>query len=144
VSSTALEVARINVARHGLGARIRLIESDGLAKVSGRYDLILCNPPYVNDRSMAALPAEYRAEPEIALAGGLDGMDFIRRLLREVPRRLEPGGVLVLELGHERANFEAAFPRLEALWLDTSAGGDMVVLLTASALNSLVAPGRAP
>jgi ribosomal protein L3 glutamine methyltransferase len=141
VSAAALEVARINVARHGLGARIRLIESDGLAKVSGRYDLILCNPPYVNDRSMAALPAEYRAEPEIALAGGSDGMDFIRRLLRTLPERLEPNGVLVLELGHERAHFEAAFPRLEALWLDTSAGGDMVVLITASALAGLLAPG---
>jgi ribosomal protein L3 glutamine methyltransferase len=142
LSAAALEVAKINVARHGLGSRIRLVESDGLAKVSGPYDLILCNPPYVNDRSMAALPAEYRAEPELALAGGADGMDFIRRLLRDVPDRLEPNGVLVLELGHERPYFEAAFPRLEALWLETSAGSDMVVLITAAALRTLVAPGH--
>jgi ribosomal protein L3 glutamine methyltransferase len=142
LSAAALEVARINVARHGLGPRIRLVESDGLAKVSGPYDLILCNPPYVNDRSMAALPAEYRAEPELALAGGADGMDFIRRLLRDVPDRLEPNGVLVLEIGHERPHFQAAFPRLEALWLETSAGTDMVVLLTAAALRNLVAPGK--
>ncbi|MEY2687193.1 MAG: hypothetical protein RL375_1391, partial [Pseudomonadota bacterium] len=141
LSAAALEVAKINVARHGLGARVRLIESDGLAKVTGRYDLILCNPPYVNDRSMAALPAEYRAEPELALAGGVDGMDFIRRLLRDVPDRLEANGVLVLEIGHERPHFEAAFPRLEALWLETSAGSDMVVLLTAATLRNLVAPG---
>ncbi len=142
LSAAALEVAKINVARHGLGSRIRLVESDGLAKVNGPYDLILCNPPYVNDRSMAALPAEYRAEPELALSGGADGMDFIRRLLRDVPERLEPNGVLVLEIGHERSHFEAAFPRLEALWLETSAGSDMVVLITAAALRTLVAPGQ--
>ncbi|MEY4749674.1 MAG: hypothetical protein RIQ60_1888 [Pseudomonadota bacterium] len=140
ISAAALEVARINVARHNLGSRVRLIESDGLDKVPGRYDLILCNPPYVNNRSMKRLPAEYRAEPELALAGGPDGMDFIRRLLAGVAERLEPTGVLVLEIGHERVHFEAAFPRLEALWLDTSAGGDMVVLLTAQALRA--ASGR--
>jgi ribosomal protein L3 glutamine methyltransferase len=137
ISAAALEVARINVTRHNLGSRVRLIESDGLARVPGPYDLILCNPPYVNNRSMARLPAEYRAEPELALAGGADGMDFIRRLLADVATQLEPGGVLVLEIGHERAHFEAAFPRLEALWLDTSAGSDMVVLLTAQALRAV-------
>jgi ribosomal protein L3 glutamine methyltransferase len=137
LSAPALEVARINVARHALGGRIRLIESDGLARVGGPYDLILCNPPYVNDRSMARLPAEYQAEPELALAGGADGMDFIRRLLAGVADKLEANGVLVLEIGHERHHFEAAFPRLESLWLETSAGGDMVVLLTAQALRAM-------
>jgi ribosomal protein L3 glutamine methyltransferase len=137
ISAAALEVARINVGRHALGARVRLIESDGLARVHGPYDLIVCNPPYVNDKSMARLPAEYLAEPELALAGGADGMNFIRRLFADVADKLEPGGVLVLEIGHERVHFETAFPRLEALWLDTSAGGDMVVLLTAQALRTL-------
>ena len=133
ISPDALAVARINVARHGLQDRIRLIESDALASV-GRYDLILCNPPYVNADSMAALPAEFRAEPALALAGGPDGMDFVRRLLAQAPDHLETGGVLVLEIGNERPHFEAAFPALEAVWLDTSAGGDQVLLLTRDAL----------
>lgn len=130
----ALAVARINVARHGLEKRITLLASDGLAACPGRYDLILCNPPYVNAASMAALPAEFRAEPAIALAGGFDGMDFIRRLLRDAPKHMTDEAVLVLEVGHERAHFEAAFPRLQALWLETSAGLDQVLLLTREAL----------
>jgi ribosomal protein L3 glutamine methyltransferase len=134
ISRAALEVAAINVARHRLGARITLLESDGLAAVRGPYDLILCNPPYVNAASMARLPAEYRAEPELALAGGADGMDFIRALLAGAARRLNPLGVLVLEIGNERAHFEAAFPKLEAIWLETSAGEDQVLLLTREAL----------
>ena len=83
---------------------------------------------------MAALPPEYRAEPTLALAGGDDGMDFIRPLLAAAPAHLSPQGVLVLEIGHERAHFEAAFPHLNPVWLDTSAGGDQVVLLTRDAL----------
>ncbi|MCL1961215.1 MAG: 50S ribosomal protein L3 N(5)-glutamine methyltransferase [Desulfovibrionaceae bacterium] len=134
ISRAALEVAAINVARHRLGARITLLESDGLAAVRGPYDLILCNPPYVNAASMARLPAEYRAEPELALAGGADGMDFIRALLAGAAQCLNPLGVLVLEIGNERAHFEAAFPRLEAVWLETSAGEDQVLLLTREAL----------
>ena len=114
--------------------RIRLLESDGLAALSGPYDLILCNPPYVNASSMAALPAEYQAEPSLALAGGTDGMDFIRELLRDAPGRMSPEGVLVLEIGNERANFEAAFPELETVWLETSAGEDQVLLVTREAL----------
>lgn len=129
ISCDALAVAQLNVDRHGLAQRIRLVESDGLAAVSGPYDLVLCNPPYVNAGSMQALPPEYRAEPAIALAGGDDGMDFIRRLLRELPRHLSEHGVLVLEIGNERANFEAAFARLEPVWLETSAGADQVLLL---------------
>jgi ribosomal protein L3 glutamine methyltransferase len=130
ISTAALEVARINVDRHGLAARIRLVESDGLAATPGPYDLILCNPPYVNARSMAGLPPEYRAEPELALAGGDDGMDFIRRLLRDAPSRMSEHAVLVLEIGNERSHFEAAFPKLQAVWLETSAGEDQVLLLT--------------
>jgi ribosomal protein L3 glutamine methyltransferase len=136
ISADALAVARINVDRHALQDRIRLIESDSLASVPDRYDLILCNPPYVNAGSMAALPAEYRAEPSLALAGGADGMDFVRQLLREAPAHLQPEGVLVLEIGHERSHFESAFPALEAVWLDTSAGDDQVLLLTRDALQA--------
>jgi ribosomal protein L3 glutamine methyltransferase len=110
------------------------VQSDGLAALPGPYDLILCNPPYVNAQSMDALPAEYRAEPELALAGGSDGMDFIRALLRAAPSRMSEHAVLVLEIGNERAHFEAAFPELEAVWLETSAGDDQVLLLTREAL----------
>ncbi len=134
LSPEALEVARINIERHQLQTRVRLQVSDGLSACAGPYDLILCNPPYVNAASMAALPAEYRAEPELALAGGTDGMDFIRPLLREAPSRMTEHAVLVLEIGNERAHFEAAFPHLEAVWLDTSAGDDPVLLLTREAL----------
>lgn len=140
LSEPALEVARLNVARHKLGARIRLAQGDGLAAVHGqRFDLIVCNPPYVNAESMAALPAEYLAEPAMALsgnaAGGHDGMDFIRPLLAQAPSFLNPDGVLVLEIGHEREHFEAAFPGLEPAWLPTSAGDDQVLLLTAESLR---------
>ena len=136
ISADALAVARINVDRHALQDRVRLIESDALASVPDRYDLILCNPPYVNAGSMAALPAEYQSEPSLALAGGADGMDFVRQLLREAPAHLQPEGVLVLEIGHERCHFESAFPALEAVWLDTSAGDDQVLLLTRDALQA--------
>jgi ribosomal protein L3 glutamine methyltransferase len=139
LSTDALAVARINVERHGLQDRITLLTSDGLAACPGPWDLILCNPPYVNARSMDALPAEYRAEPELALAGGTDGMDFIRALLRDAPARMSPHGVLVLEIGNEREHFEAAFPQLEAVWLCTSAGDDQVLLLTTESLQALAA-----
>ena len=134
LSRDALAVARINVDQHHLQDRITLIESDGLAACPGPYDLILCNPPYVNSASMNALPAEYRAEPALALAGGSDGMDFIRPLLQQAPKHLSANGVLVLEIGHERSHFEAAFPKRDPVWLDTSAGGDHVLLLTREAL----------
>jgi ribosomal protein L3 glutamine methyltransferase len=136
LSPDALAVARINVDRHGLQNRIALVESDGLAACPGPWDLVLCNPPYVNADSMGALPPEFRAEPALALAGGADGMDFVRALLRDLPSRLSPQGVLVLEIGHERPHFEAAFPQLEVVWLTTSAGDDQVLLLTAEALRA--------
>lgn len=130
ISQDALAVARINVDRHQLQDRITLIESDGLAACPGPYDLILCNPPYVNATSMAALPAEFRAEPALALAGGEDGMDFIRSLFLNAAGHMSENGVLVLEIGNERENFERAFPHLEPLWFETSAGPDQVLLLT--------------
>lgn len=130
ISADALAVARINVERHNLSERITLIESDALANCPGGYDLILCNPPYVNAASMAALPAEFKAEPSLALAGGADGMDFIRRLFQTITAQMNENAVLVLEIGHERANFERAFPQLQPLWFETSAGSDQVLLLT--------------
>lgn len=142
LSADALAVAALNVRRHHLEDRITLRQGDGLAAGRGAYDLILCNPPYVNRASMAALPPEYRAEPALALdgnrAGGDDGMDFVRGLVAGAARHLTPAGVLVLEIGHERVHFEAAFPRLEVVWLPTSAGDDQVLLLTRAAL---AAPG---
>ncbi len=134
ISTEALKVAAINVARHALDARITLVASDALTRVTGPFDLILCNPPYVNTSSMKALPAEYRAEPELALAGGADGMDFIRTLFETAPAKMSESAVLVLEIGNERPHFEAAFPRLQAVWLETSAGEDQVLLLTRETL----------
>lgn len=139
LSQDALDVARINVQRHALDDRVRLVCSDGLAAFvspqgSEPFDLILCNPPYVNQASMDALPPEYRAEPRMALAGGPDGMDFVRQLLKQARACLRPEGVLVLEIGHEVAHFEAAFPTLEVTWLSTSAGDEQVLLITREAL----------
>ena len=144
LSSDALAVAQINVQKHGLQDRITLVASDGLAAPElaalGPFDLIVCNPPYVNRQSMADLPPEYRAEPAMALDGnldgGTDGMDFVRSLLQSVAAHLNPQGVLVLEIGNERPYFEAAFPSLEVIWLETSAGEDQVLLLTRETLNS--------
>ncbi|MFY8083737.1 MAG: 50S ribosomal protein L3 N(5)-glutamine methyltransferase [Rubrivivax sp.] len=130
LSAEALAVAQRNVLRHELQERVSLRLGDGLAAAQGVYDLILCNPPYVNRSAMQALPPEYRAEPALALDGGTDGMDFIRPLLAQVAQHLHPGAALVLEIGHERAHFEAAFPALSPLWLSTSAGDDQVLLLT--------------
>ena len=137
ISPDALAVARINVDKHGLQERITLVESDGLAALPGPFDLILCNPPYVCQASMDVLPAEYRAEPELALAGGVDGMDFVRQLFKDAPACMSENAVLVLEIGHEAEHFMAAFPQLEVAWLDTSAGDDQVLLLTREALLAL-------
>jgi ribosomal protein L3 glutamine methyltransferase len=138
ISSDALAVARINIDKYQLGPRITLLASDGLSAVRGPYDLILCNPPYVNAQGMASLPPEYRAEPALALdgnrLGGSDGMDFIRQLLIDAPKHMSHQAVLVLEVGHERDNFEAAFGQIEAVWLETSAGTDQVLLLSREAI----------
>ena len=129
ISTDALAVARINGERHGLSHRIEWRAVAGLAPPLGQYDLILCNPPYVNEHSMQQLPPEFLAEPRLALAGGRDGMDFIRPLLAGAHQHLSPHGVLVLEIGHERDHFDAAFPWLSPIGLSTSAGDDQVLLL---------------
>ena len=139
LSDEALAVARLNLQRHSLDGRIRLLQGDALAPCPGPYDLVLCNPPYVNRASMAALPAEYRAEPALALDGGDDGMDFIGPLLRALPRVMAPKGWLVLEIGHERTHFERAFADLQPVWLPTALGEDQVLMLPAQALGAGVA-----
>jgi ribosomal protein L3 glutamine methyltransferase len=135
LSKDALAVAQINIERHGLEGRMTLAESDGLANAEGLFDLIVCNPPYVNAQSMRELPAEFKAEPALALAGGDDGMDFVRQLLRDAPAHMSAQAVLVLEIGHEREYFEAAFPHLDVVWLSTSTGDDQVLLLTRQAIT---------
>jgi len=142
LSDSALAVAALNVQRHGLLDRITLAQGDGWGALAqpglqARFDLVLCNPPYVNARSMAALPPEYRAEPALALHGGADGMDFIRPLLAGLAAHLSPQGVLVLEVGHEIDHFHRAFPRLPIVGLPTSAGDEQVLLIEADALRFL-------
>lgn len=135
LSADALDVARKNVAEYELQDRIALHQSDLYDQLpEKRYDLIVTNPPYVNSASMAKLPAEYRAEPQMALAGGDDGMDLVRRIVAGAKERLTDHGVLVVEIGNEFAHAEAAFPDLELTWLSTSAGDEAVFLLTADQL----------
>lgn len=137
LSEDALAVAKINLQQYQLADRVSLLQGDALEVPAlvqrGPFDLVLCNPPYVCAEGMATLPPEFLAEPALALdgnqAGGLDGMDFVRRLLRDLPKHLSPEGILVLEIGHERGHFEAAFADLPALWLQTSAGADQVLLV---------------
>ena len=150
ISADALAVAQINVAQHAVQDRVQLVQSDGLAaqplRARAPFDLVLCNPPYVNAQSMAALPPEFVAEPALALDGnchgGSDGMDFVRALLPQLATHMAENAALVLELGHERAHFEAAFPTLPCLWLSTSAGEDQVVLIQRTALACLDSPLR--
>ncbi|HVS27382.1 MAG TPA: 50S ribosomal protein L3 N(5)-glutamine methyltransferase [Burkholderiales bacterium] len=130
VSSAALQVARRNVGDYQLKSRIQPIKSDLFGTLRGRrYDLILANPPYVNAQSMHALPKEYRHEPRIALAGGRDGLHLVRRILQTASGHLNPNGLLIVEIGHNRRALERAFPKLEFTWLDTSAGDEYVFLL---------------
>ncbi|MBN3806974.1 50S ribosomal protein L3 N(5)-glutamine methyltransferase [Paraburkholderia sp. Ac-20336] len=132
LSAPALEVARRNVADYHLDERIALFEGDLYAPLAERrYDVIISNPPYVNATSMQALPAEYRHEPEMALAGGADGMDIVRRIIAEARHWLTDDGVLVVEIGNEREHVEAAFGGLDLVWLPTSAGDDNVFLIQA-------------
>ena len=135
LSAEALAVAKRNVEDYQLQNRVSLIESDLYDKVPvKRYDLIVTNPPYVNSQSMNSLPAEYRCEPRMALAGGDDGMDLVRRIVAGAKQRLTSNGVLVVEIGNEFAHAEAAFHDLELTWLSTSAGDGSVFLLTADQL----------
>jgi len=134
VSAEALEVAHINMERHALQERLTWLQSDGFKNIQHKFDLILCNPPYVNSQSMATLPQEYVNEPALALDGGPDGMRFISRLLHEAPNYMQENAILVLEIGNKREHFEAAFPKIDVVWLTTSAGDDQVLLLTRQAI----------
>ncbi len=134
ISGDALPVAARNVADYGLQHRIRLLQGDLYAPVGdARYDLVIANPPYVTRAAVAAFPPEYRAEPEIAHLGGVDGMDIVRRILDEGARHLEPEGALVVEIGMGRPVIEAAYPALPFLWLDTAESEGEVLALTADA-----------
>lgn len=135
LSVDALEVAKKNVAEYELQDRVTLYQSDLYEKLpTKKYDLIVTNPPYVNSVSMLELPPEYRAEPQLALAGGDDGMDLVRRIVAGAKERLTTSGVLVVEIGNEFMNAEAAFADLELTWLSTSAGDEAVFLVTADQL----------
>ena len=137
VSPDALAVARRNVDDYGLAERLALHESFLFnALPAAQYDVIVCNPPYVNSQSMDALPAEFKCEPDLALAGGEDGMDLVRQILRDAPDYLQEGGMLVLEIGHERAHFEAAFPHLTPIWLQTETASDQILMLTREQLQT--------
>jgi ribosomal protein L3 glutamine methyltransferase len=132
ISKDALDVALMNVEKHGMTDRLNLHHGslyDSLP-VSAQYDLIISNPPYVNAASMQKLPPEYRHEPSLALAGGDDGMDLVRTIIEQAPTHLRDNGLLLIEIGHERPYFEAAFPDLEPVWLDTAEAADQILLLT--------------
>lgn len=130
LSRDALAVAAKNVADYGLADRVELVESDLFAALNGRtYDVIISNPPYVNAESVAALPPEYRAEPALALGSGEDGLDATRRILAQAQSHLNPGGLLLVEIGHNRDVLEAAYPTLPFTWLDTERGDQFVFML---------------
>ena len=130
ISPDALAVAQRNISDYDLGDQVHAIKSDLFAAVkSKRYDIILSNPPYVTTEAMAALPAEYRHEPALALAAGEDGLDVVRRILAQAKRHLNPGGIIAIEVGHNRELVEAAFPQLAAVWLDTETAAGKVFLV---------------
>ena len=140
ISMPALAVAARNLDRHGLNSQIELFDGDlwdALPEPNedNLFDLIICNPPYVNANSMRALPAEYLAEPELALAGGHDGMDLIRRIIATAPDYLSERGALLLEIGNEYENFKKAFPQIPVIWMEVSAGEEQVLLIQAEDLR---------
>ncbi len=140
ISLPALSVAARNVDRHGLSSQIDLLEGDLWEALhepneDNLFDLIICNPPYVNTSSMNALPAEYQAEPSLALAGGEDGMDLIRRIIAHAPDYLSERGALLLEIGNEYENFKKAFPQIPVIWMEVSAGDEQVLLIQAEDLR---------
>ena len=137
LSNDALGLARENVAAHQLTHRINIVETNLFSRMAPKsFDLIVCNPPYVNAKSMQQLPPEFLQEPQMALAAGRDGMDLIRRLLRETPAFLSEKGVLILEIGHEIDHFSRAFPNLEVDWLATSHGDFGVCAIRKNAIFS--------
>jgi ribosomal protein L3 glutamine methyltransferase len=137
ISVAALGLAAVNVRRHRVGRRVRLLESDYFSALKGeRYDIIVSNPPYVGEREMRSLPAEYRHEPQMALASGRDGMDAVRVILREAGRHLNPGGILIVEVGNTEVAVRRAFARLPFTWLTFERGGGGVFVLTAEQLGS--------
>lgn len=139
LSPEALEVARINVDLYGLQDRLKLHQGDLMAPLlDQKYDIIISNPPYVDAASMDALPDEYRHEPEMALAGGNDGLDLVHTLLRQAAKTLNPGGWLIVEIGHNRGVMDAAYPDLPLVWLDTDGGSDFVFMVDQAALQSLI------
>jgi ribosomal protein L3 glutamine methyltransferase len=138
LSAPALEVATRNVTDYHLEDRVALFEGDLYAPLAERrYDVIISNPPYVNATAMQALPAEYKHEPDMALAGGEDGMDIVRRIIAQARNWLTDEGVLVIEIGNEREHVEAAFGGLDLVWLSTSAGDDNVFLIQAADLPTV-------
>lgn len=142
ISTEALEVAAINVHRHGLANRVHLLCSDHFSALNAqRYDLIISNPPYIPESSMAALPREYVHEPRLALVAGRDGLDSVRAILQHAGLFLKPDGVLVVEVGEVEAAVAAAWPSLPFVWLEFAHGGAGVFVLTAQALATLPAPG---
>jgi len=136
LSSEAIEVARRNVNDYGLHARVELHQCNLFGNLTGPYDVIISNPPYVDSGTMLGLPAEYRAEPPLALAGGDDGLEIIRPILEQAADYLAPDGVLVVEVGHDRPVLEETYPDLPFVWLETRAGDDFVFLLTADDLRA--------
>ena len=135
LSLDALEVAAKNIEKYGLQERIQLIHTDLFEGLEGRYDLIVSNPPYVDAESVAELPDEYLHEPELSLGSGQDGLDATRRILRQAARYLNPQGVLLVEIGHNRDTLEEAFPQLPFVWLETSGGDGFVFLMTKEQLE---------
>ncbi len=137
ISEAALAVARRNIDDYGLAQHVHAIKSDMFSALQGkRYDIILSNPPYVDAPSMESLPQEYRQEPSLALASGEDGLDHTHTLLREAAEHLNPGGLLVVEIGHNRDILEATYPDLPFTWLEVSAGDQFVFLLRKEELVS--------
>lgn len=138
ISESALEIARANIEDYGLADRINVYHGHLLDALPDgeRYDVVICNPPYVNSSSMNDLPAEFEHEPSLALAGGSDGMDLVRDLVLDIGQRLTQDGILLLEIGHEAEHFEAAFPDLEPLWLDTAATERQIMLLRSDQLQT--------